>query len=163
MAYEISCWAADGPNGEYELRRMRINRVEETQAIIDAWSKVRACVRICRERSESPSYPVKLLWLRPGYKDPFVVTERFSEVSARRREEARERESSPPVTVPIFGGEDTPYSPAPPPPAPAPSYESGRGGDYGGGGASGSWDSGSSDSSSSSSSDSGSSGGGGSD
>lgn len=158
MAYEVAVWAADGPNGEYELRRIRVARVEDIEGIVKAWSRASVCVRITRERSENPAYPVKLLWIRPGYKDPFLVgnmtgraiererNERF----AREAEARRETEASAPVTVPVF--DDPPIARSVPifddPP------KSGGGGDYGGGGASGSWSD-----SSSSSSDSGSSGG----
>jgi hypothetical protein len=71
MAYNISMWSADGPNGEAQIKSIRIATVSQIPEIVAYWSTVTACVRITRERSEIAALPIKQLWIRDGYKDPF--------------------------------------------------------------------------------------------
>lgn len=72
MAYNISVWQADGPNGESEIKCIRLKSIDQAPEIIEYWSKMQGCVRITRERTGKwiPS-STKTLWIRPGYVDPF--------------------------------------------------------------------------------------------
>ena len=71
MAYDISMWKADGSNGECELKTIRIGRVEQLSDILAHWTTIPECVRILQTRSDNKKYE-KQLWIKPGYKDPFV-------------------------------------------------------------------------------------------
>lgn len=77
MAYLYEAWERDGKTGEAVKASLRSDdpavkaHPMNLQAALAAWARDRAIVRITRNRTEAYGKAEKLVWLRPGYVDPF--------------------------------------------------------------------------------------------
>ena len=77
MAYLYEAWERDGKTGEAVKASFRSDDTAikthslNLQAALAQWTRDPAIVRITRNRTEAYGKAEKLVWLRPGYVDPF--------------------------------------------------------------------------------------------
>lgn len=72
MAYIYEAWTPDGRYGQARVDSFRSDQTinESKLQVIETWKNNKNIVLITRNRTEDMGTYERVLWTRPGYKDP---------------------------------------------------------------------------------------------